>query len=160
MTSMLLGMCSVKVSHAADHKESAPETVVCEQCVEVSRLHGLNTRNHSAYQSLFAFVNKSLNETRMRTWVSARRPSGVQICKLALDPHGLKLLFSPLPLSFTKSHLRPGCCIKVRTVTSSLFWSPCLTGGVCVACVMRSPLLQRNPGYLLSFPVLKVWRSH
>lgn len=65
----------------------------------------------------------------MITWVPARRTSGVQICKLALDPHGLKLLFSPLPLSFTKSHLRPGCCIKVRTVTTSLFWSPCLTGG-------------------------------
>lgn len=28
MTSMLLDMCSVKVSHAADHKESALKTVV------------------------------------------------------------------------------------------------------------------------------------
>lgn len=46
------------------HKESALETVVCEQCVEVSQLHGVNTRNRSAYQSLFGFVTKSLNETQ------------------------------------------------------------------------------------------------
>lgn len=64
MTSMLVDTCSVKVSHAPDHKESALETVVCEQCVEVNQLHGVNTRNQSAYQSLFGFVNKSLNETQ------------------------------------------------------------------------------------------------
>lgn len=64
MTSMLVDTCSVKVSHAPDLKESALETVVCEQCVEVNHLHGVNTRNQSAYQSLFGFVNKSLNETQ------------------------------------------------------------------------------------------------
>lgn len=64
MTSTLLDMCSVKVSHAADHKESALKTVVCEQCVEVSQLHGVNARNQSAFQSLFGFVNKSLSETQ------------------------------------------------------------------------------------------------
>lgn len=57
----------------------------------------------------------------------------------------------PPPISFTESHLRPGGGTQVRTVTGSLFWSLCLTGGF-VLHVWWVLLCAAQPGLLTFLP--------